>query len=761
MTPLPDEDRADPLPAETVTRETVPLPHGLPDRIGRYHIKRVIASGGMGTVYEATQDNPRRVVAVKVMKQGIASKSALRRFEYEGQILGRLRHPGIAQIYEAGTHVIEPRAEYEPRARSERITNRADQGSNDPNRDRNVAPPLVGGADTNCDPGAPGQMVPFSVPYFAMEYIPNAKLITVYADEKKLGTRQRMELFAKVCDAIHHGHQKGIIHRDLKPSNILVTSDPTAPPLANGGRYNAAPLDRGGHGGVVKIIDFGVARCTDSDLAVTTLQTDVGQLIGTLQYMSPEQCEGDPHDIDTRSDVYALGVVFYQLLCGKLPYDVTHMAMHQATRAIREQTPTKLSTLNHTLRGDVETIALKALEKERERRYQSAADFAHDIHRYLTGEAILAHRASIVYQLRLFARRNKAVFASLSALFVVLVAAVIVSTSLYLRAEAARRDAVEARNLAQRGFRGRYFWNQRTKEGVQKAIGCFEQAIQKDPSYALAYAALAESYVVVAGHQMGPPREALEKARGAATKALELDETVGEAHSVLGIIRGNVDLDWTGAIREFQRAIELNPGHATAHQWFAENLMATGRLDESFAELRQAQEIDPLSLPVKAATAAMNYFARRYDEAIELCERALDMDPNFTFPREFLARAFVQKGMFEQALENLRAAPASSEGDPRLVGILGVALAAAGRTEEARAALSRLQELSARRYVSPYYVAIAHTALDEKEQAFEWLYRACDERVVDLRFLKLDPTLDILRSDLRFDELLHRTNLAP
>ncbi|MEK7756736.1 MAG: protein kinase, partial [Planctomycetota bacterium] len=236
-----------------------------------------------------------------------------------------------------------------------------------------------------------------------------------------------MELFAKVCDAIHHGHQKGIIHRDLKPSNILVDST-----------------------GQVKIIDFGVARSTDSDMAVTTLQTDVGQLIGTLQYMSPEQCDADPHDIDTRSDVYALGVVFYEMLCGKLPYDVTRMAMHQATRMIREQHPTKLSTLDRTLRGDVETIALKALEKERERRYQSAADLGHDIQRYLTGEAILARRASIVYQLRLFARHNKAVFASLAAVFIVLVAGIIVSTSLYFRAEHARVQQSRERERAER-----------------------------------------------------------------------------------------------------------------------------------------------------------------------------------------------------------------------------------------------------------------------------------------------------------------------
>ncbi len=388
----PPSDGPPDLPTVTA-HDAAPAPT-LPQRIGRYHVKRVIAAGGMGTVYEATQESPRRTVAVKVMKQGIASKSALRRFEYEGQILGRLRHPGIAQIYEAGTH---------------------DDGHG-------------------------------AVPYFAMEYIPNAKPITKYAEEKKLSTRARMELFAKVCDAVHHGHQKGIIHRDLKPSNILVDAT-----------------------GQVKIIDFGVARSTDSDMAVTTLQTDVGQLIGTLQYMSPEQCEADPHDIDIRSDVYALGVVFYELLCGKPPYDVTRMAVYEATRVIREQHPTKLSTLDRTLRGDVETIAFKALEKERERRYQSAADLRHDIQRYLTGEAILARRASIVYQLRLFARRNKAVFASLAALFVVLLSGVIVSTSLYLRAEHARVQQSRERERAELAERDQTRQRERAEREAESA----------------------------------------------------------------------------------------------------------------------------------------------------------------------------------------------------------------------------------------------------------------------------------------------------
>ncbi|MHC5114438.1 MAG: protein kinase domain-containing protein [Planctomycetota bacterium] len=312
------------------TTEVTPLPPWLREAIGGCRLKRVIASGGMGTVYEAVQEHPRRTVAVKVMKHGVTSRSALRRFETESQILGRLRHPNIAQVHEAGTH--------------------------------------EGGGGT--------------VPFFVMEYIPNAMPITRYARERSLGTRERLELFEQVCAAIHHGHQKGIIHRDLKPGNVLVDAD-----------------------GNVKIIDFGVARATDSDLAVTTLQTDVGQLLGTLQYMSPEQVEADPHAIDARSDVYALGVVLYELLCDRLPYDVSRMAIFEATRVIREDPPSKLSSFNKHLRGDIETLVMKAVEKDRGRRYQSADAMRLDIERYLNDEPILAQPPTFGYML---ARRSEA-----------------------------------------------------------------------------------------------------------------------------------------------------------------------------------------------------------------------------------------------------------------------------------------------------------------------------------------------------------------
>ncbi|MCZ6653334.1 MAG: protein kinase [Planctomycetota bacterium] len=369
-----DEHHAEPADSMSEpTAETLmpPTPiRGMPERIGQFAPKQVLGTGGMGTVYLAVQEHPRRTVALKVMKKGIVSTSTLRRFEFESQVLARLRHPNIAQIFEAGTF---------------------DDGEG-------------------------------AVPYFAMEYIPNAKPIADHVRARGLGTNGILEIFVKVCDAIHHGHQKGVIHRDLKPDNILVDSS-----------------------GEPKIIDFGVARSTQSDLAVTTLQTDIGQLVGTIQYMSPEQCDADPHDLDIRSDVYALGVVLYELLCGKLPYDVSKVAIFEAARVIKEAQATRPSTINRTLRGDLEAIMLKALEKDRDRRYQSATGLAKDLERYLHNEPIEARSPSMVYQIRMFARRNRAAFAAVLAITISMVIATVVSVTFGIQAVKQRDIAVEAR----------------------------------------------------------------------------------------------------------------------------------------------------------------------------------------------------------------------------------------------------------------------------------------------------------------------------
>ncbi|MFH2001615.1 MAG: serine/threonine-protein kinase, partial [Planctomycetota bacterium] len=317
-------------------------------RIGNYRLGRVLSSGGMGTVYEALQDNPRRTVAIKVMKQGVVSRAALRRFEYEAQIMANLTHPHIAQVIEASTH---------------------------------------------------GKAEAEGVPYLVMELVADAQPITDYARRRALSLRERLSLFLQVCDAVHHGHLKGVIHRDLKPGNILVDSR-----------------------GQVKIIDFGVARATDSDVARTTMQTEVGQILGTLQYMSPEQCEADPRQLDLRSDIYSLGVVLYELICNSLPYDVKKMSMLEATRCIREAPPKPPSASDPSLKGDVEIVLLKALEKEQQHRYQSAADLGSDIRRHLAGEIILARPAGPLIRFRKFARRNPVYTATGGAVLVCFVA---------------------------------------------------------------------------------------------------------------------------------------------------------------------------------------------------------------------------------------------------------------------------------------------------------------------------------------------------
>ncbi len=342
-----------------------------PAAIGRYRIVRVLGEGGMGIVYEAEQEQPRRSVALKVVKPGLATPERSWRFEHESKALGRLQHPGIAQIYEAST------------------------------------------ADTGF-----GQQ-----PYFAMELIRGQSLLS-YAEIHHLDTRQRLELAAKVCDAVEHAHQRGLIHRDLKPGNILV--DETGQP---------------------KILDFGVARVTESDERATR-QTDLGQILGTLDYMSPEQVLADPQEVDTRSDVYSLGVVLYELLSGRLPYDLSRRQLPEAARTIREEDPASLSSISRSCRGDIETIVGKALEKDKARRYSSAAGLAADIRRYLCDEPITARPPSTAYQLQKFARRHRALVAGTAAVIVVLTAGIIVSTVLAIRASRAGQLATLERNRA-------------------------------------------------------------------------------------------------------------------------------------------------------------------------------------------------------------------------------------------------------------------------------------------------------------------------
>jgi serine/threonine protein kinase len=384
---------------------TVDHPAATSPVIGPYKLLQRIGEGGMGEVWMAEQTSPvKRRVALKVIKQGMDSKAVLARFEAERQALALMDHSNIARVFDAGA-------------------------------------------------------TPDGRPYFVMELV-KGQPITQYCDEARLTPKERLELFVPVCKAIQHAHQKGIIHRDIKPSNVLV-----AP-------YDGRP--------VVKVIDFGIAKAAGQQLTERTLFTEFGAVVGTLEYMSPEQAELNNQDIDTRSDVYSLGVLLYELLAGSPPFDrqeLQQAGVMEMLRVIREEEPSrpsaKLSTskrlaslaanrgveparLTKLLRGELDWIAMKALAKDRVRRYETASGLAVDVERYLAGEPVQAHPPSTAYRLRKFVRRNRPQVIAATLVLVALVAGVIGTTLGMLEARRAaeaernaRNDALEQKQLAE------------------------------------------------------------------------------------------------------------------------------------------------------------------------------------------------------------------------------------------------------------------------------------------------------------------------
>ncbi len=332
----------------------------MPD-LGGYRVIRRLGEGGMGTVYEAEQDKPRRTLALKLMRPELDSAEHRKRFSREARILSRLHHVGIAEVYDAGV------------TESGRL-------------------------------------------YFAMEFIRGLPL-NEHARLRLLTLPARLELLARVCDAVQHAHEQGVIHRDLKPANVMVDES-----------------------GQPKVLDFGVAHAAGAGLLGSSAHTRTGQLIGTLGYMSPEQVAADPRAIDARSDVYALGVITYELLADRLPYRLDGLPIAEVVRVIREVEPSLLGSVNTQFRGAIETIVAKALEKEQPRRYQSARALAEDLRRYLAGERVRARPASALYKARRFVSRHKGLVAGTGLVFAALVVATVLSLfSAHNAQESARR----------------------------------------------------------------------------------------------------------------------------------------------------------------------------------------------------------------------------------------------------------------------------------------------------------------------------------
>ncbi len=310
-------------------------------------------------------------------------------------------------------------------------------------------------------------------------------------------------------------------------------------------------------------------------------------------------------------------------------------------------------------------------------------------------------------------------------------------------------------------LRGRFHWNKRSPEGVRKSIEYFEQAIEKDPDNALAYSALADSYNVISSYNLLAPNEAFPKAKEAATKAVQLDDSLAEAHTSLAVVKAAYEWEWSGAEREYKRAIELNPGYATAHYWYAFSVLTRlGRFEEAIAEMNRALEFDPFSLIINTNLGWIFYYAHRYDDALEQCRKVLDLDSNFASAHLRMVQAYEQKGMFDDAIaETEKLIPLRREDQPEDIRALRKAYRTSGAKGYWRQRLGSVQQQMKHHYVSPAFVASIYASLGEKDEAFLWLEHAYAERDNWLSFLKVDPRFDTLRSDPRFQDLLRRIGL--
>jgi eukaryotic-like serine/threonine-protein kinase len=678
----PEETRAQPSVDGDGPGPFSPAPggEGLGSRIGPYKLLQQIGEGGMGTVYMAEQEIPvQRKVALKIIKPGMDSRQIIARFEAERQALALMDHPNIARVLDAGTTQ----------------TGR---------------------------------------PYFVMELVKGVP-ITKYCDERRLTPKQRLELFVPVCQAVQHAHQKGIIHRDLKPSNVMVCS------------YDGKP--------VPKVIDFGVAKATGQKLTERTMFTEIGQVVGTLEYMSPEQAELNQLDIDTRSDVYSLGVLLYELLTGSTPLERKRLktaAILEVLRLIREEEPprpsTRLSTteelpvvaanrgleqkkLSGLVRGELDWIAMKALEKDRNRRYETANEFAQDIERYLADEPVLACPPSGLYRLRKFARRHKGQVTAVAAMLSLLLAGTGVSTWQAVRAthaeqetgkalaaetaaKAQTREALDALtdDVVETMFTRQQELGETEKGFLRKVLGFYETFAQQSVTTAEARFLRAKGYYTVA-HLRAVLGEHHEAAAGfqQAEALLEVlaDEfpDASEYRYKLARTEGNRGIELAKVGQEaaaetaFRRGIALRtrlvddfPNDPKYRLELANNCNDLGFLFELQRKYPEAEQAYRQALDLKEKLAAEAGAAPLYH--LELA-RSLSTMGQLLRKREKNAES---EKMYRQALqiqqEQLEKGPATARDRQTLANSwtgLGIALAELKKEDEAEKALRQALEI--------------------------------------------------------------------
>jgi serine/threonine-protein kinase len=631
-----------------------------------------------------------------------------------------------------------------------------------------------------------------------------------------------LDIAAQLLEALAKAHQAGIIHRDIKPQNILIDSDAR-----------------------VKILDFGLAK-----LKGISQITKKSSTLGTAHYISPEQIQGE--NVCHCTDIWSLGVVFYEMVTGQLPFNGEYE--QSVLYSIMNEEPEPLTALRTGAPMELEHIVNKSLAKDQSQRYQSTDDITVDLKAFIkkiesgeskelspgteakpaiavlpfedmspgkdqeyfcdgmaeelidaftkTGRLQVVSRTSAFQfkgkgvdiheigkklnvqtvlegsvrkagnRLRITAQLVKVadgyhlwsekydrdmddIFAIQDEISLAIVENLKVKLLGDEKAEMIKRYTrdKEAYNLY---LQGRYFWNRRHEGGMNKAVEYFQQAIEKDPLYALPYVGIADAFNILGFYGFIPPMKAFPKAKAAANKALEIDNTLGEAYASLGWISTMFDWDWTSAEREFKKSIALNPNYATAHEWYALYLAAMGRLDEAISEAKKAQALDPLSLIINVVVGLVFYGARRYDKAISQLQKTLEMDPDFQIALWLLGLTYVSLARYEDATASFQKAMQLPGGIVYSAGYLGMSYALSGQKEKALKMLNQIDELLEKGYSILLHKVALYIGLGEMDQAFEFLGKACMEKESHLTFLKIHPVFDPLRGDPRFNDLLKK-----